>query len=112
MQTIYWKNNIVVLFLAIAILGASVIARADRDQTARETVERIASLLVAKSSIATLTMQISNDTGTHDLSMKVWSASGKDVLLRVLTPQAEANTAVLKMGDDAFGTTCRKPIAR
>jgi outer membrane lipoprotein-sorting protein len=97
-----WKKNIVVLCVAITILGASPLVRADDDQSARETVERIASLLVAKSSIATITMQISNDNGQHDLSMKVWSAGGEDVLLRILTPQAEANTAVLKIGNDVW----------
>jgi outer membrane lipoprotein-sorting protein len=98
----YWKTNIVVLCVAITILGASLLARAGDDQSARETVERTASLLVAKSSIATITMRISNDTGQHDLSMKVWSAGAKDVLLRVLSPPAEANTAVLKMGNDVW----------
>src|ERR1700735_4578322 len=98
----YWKKNFVVLCVAITILGASLLARAGDDQSARETVERIASLLVAKSSIATITMRISNDTGQHDLSMKVWSAGAKDVLLRVLTPPAQANTAVLKMGNDVW----------
>jgi outer membrane lipoprotein-sorting protein len=97
-----WKKNIVGLCVAITILGVSTLARADDDQSARETVERVASLLVAKSSIATITMQISNDNGQHDLSMKVWSAGGEDVLLRILTPQAEANTAVLKIGNDVW----------
>jgi len=97
-----WKKNIVVLYVAISVLGASLLARADDDQAARETVQRIASLLVAKSSIATITMQILNDDGQHDLSMKVWSAGGQDVLFRILTPKAEANTAVLKIGDDVW----------
>lgn len=97
-----WKENIVVLFIAITIMGTSPLARADDDQAARETVEKIASLLVAKSSIATITMQILNDNGQHDLSMKVWSAGGQDVLLRILTPKAGANTAVLKIGNDVW----------
>lgn len=92
----------VAVCVAIAILGAAQLSRAGDDQAARETVERISNLLVAKSSIATLTMQISNETGKHDLSMKLWSAGGKDVLLRILTPQTEAKTAVLKMGNDIW----------
>jgi outer membrane lipoprotein-sorting protein len=97
-----WKGNIVALCVAISVLGAAQLSRAADDEAARETVERISHLLVAKSSIATLTMQISNDSGKHDLSMKLWSAGGEDVLLRILTPQAEANTAVLKMGNDIW----------
>lgn len=97
-----WKTNIVTLCVAITVLGAAQLSRAADDEAARETVERISHLLVAKSSIATLTMQISNDSGKHDLSMKLWSAGGEDVLLRILTPQTEANTAVLKIGNDIW----------
>jgi outer membrane lipoprotein-sorting protein len=98
----HWKKHILVLCVAVTIVGASWPARAADDQSAHDTVERISRLLVAKSSIATLTMQIAGDTGQHDLSMKVWSAGGEDVLLRILTPQAEANTAVLKIGNDVW----------
>jgi len=97
-----WKNNIVAACVVVAVLGGSPLCRAADDQSARDTVDRVTRLLVAKSSIATLTMQISNDNGKHDLSMKVWSAGGEDVLLRILTPQAEANTAVLKIGNDVW----------
>ena len=97
-----WKTNIVTVCVAIILLSATRLSHAGDDQSARETVERIARLLVAKSSIATLTMQISNDNGKHDLSMKVWSAGSEDVLLRILTPPAEANTAVLKIDNDVW----------
>lgn len=96
------KKTLVALCVAIAVLSATRLSRAGDDQAARNTVERISRLLVAKSSIATLTMQIYNDSGKHDLSMKVWSAGGEDVLLRILTPPAEANTAVLKIGHDIW----------
>jgi outer membrane lipoprotein-sorting protein len=98
----YWNKNILVLCVIVTMLGASLPARADDDQSAHDTVVRISHLLVAKSSIATLTMQIAGDTGQHSLSMKLWSAGGEDVLLRILTPQAEANTAVLKIGNDVW----------
>jgi outer membrane lipoprotein-sorting protein len=98
----YWKQVSIVTFFAIALLGASPVSRAADDQAARETVERISHLLIAKSSIATLTMQITNESGEHDLLMKIWSAGGEDVLLRILTPQTEANTAVLKIDNDVW----------
>jgi hypothetical protein len=97
-----WKKAIATVGLVITVVITSRLSRAGDDPAAQETVDRIARLLVAKSSIATLTMQISNDDGQHDLSMKVWSAGGEDVLLRILTPPAEANTAVLKMGSDIW----------
>ena len=98
----YWKKPIATICLVITVLGAIRLSCAGDDPAARETVDRIARLLIAKSSIATLSMEIYNDNGKHDLSMKVWSAGGEDVLLRILTPEAEANTAVLKMGNDIW----------
>jgi outer membrane lipoprotein-sorting protein len=98
----YWKKISIIALVAMALLGGSRFSRAGDDQAAQETVERISHLLIAKSSIATLTMQITNESGEHDLSMKVWSAGGEDVLLRILTPQAEANTAVLKIDNDVW----------
>jgi hypothetical protein len=97
-----WKNNIAAVCVTIAAVSLAEVSRAGDDQAARETVERISHLLVAKSSIATLTMHISNKSGKHDLSMKLWSNGGEDVLLRILAPQAEANVAVLKMGNDIW----------
>jgi outer membrane lipoprotein-sorting protein len=96
-----WKKSIAVVCVAISLLSATRLSRAD-DPSARQAVERIARLLVAKSSIATLTMQISNGSGEHDLSMKVWSAGCKDVLLRILTPSSQANTAILKIDNDVW----------
>jgi outer membrane lipoprotein-sorting protein len=96
-----WKKNVAAVCVAVSLLSATRLSRAD-DPSAREAVERISRLLVAQSSIATLTMQISNGSGEHDLSMKVWSAGGKDVLLRILTPPTEANTAILKIDNDVW----------
>ena len=96
------KTTIIAVVLAFAVLTTNHFSWAGDDLTARETVERISHLLVAKSSVATLTMQISNDNGKHDLSMKIWSAGGEDVLLRILTPPAEANTSVLKIDNEVW----------
>src|ERR1700690_3376549 len=97
-----WTKTIVIMCVVGSLLGAVRVSQAGDDPAARNTVEQIAHLLIAKSSIATFTMQISNDNGTHNLSMKVWSAGGEDVLLRILSPQAEANTAVLKIDNDVW----------
>jgi outer membrane lipoprotein-sorting protein len=97
-----WKQILFASWVAIAVIGPFRSSRAANDPTPRETVERISHLLIANSCIATLSMQITNENGAHDLSMKVWSANGKDVLLRILTPQTEANTAVLKIDHDVW----------
>ena len=47
------------------------------DQQSRETVERVARLFSSKSSIATVKMQIINEDGQRDISMKIWSLGDK-----------------------------------
>jgi outer membrane lipoprotein-sorting protein len=44
-------------------------------------------------------MQISNEDGQRNLSMKIWSLGDK-VLVRITGPQDEAGTAILKDGSD------------
>ena len=88
----------VVLGLALLNLAHTSYAAAD-DQKARETVERVASLFSSKSSIATVKMQIFNEDGQRDISMKIWSLGDK-VLVRITSPQDEAGTAILKEGND------------
>ncbi len=72
-----------------------------KDQRAREIVERVARLFSAKSSIASLKMEISNDSGRRNLSMKIWSL-GEKILVRIKSPPEDAGTAVLKVGNDIW----------
>jgi outer membrane lipoprotein-sorting protein len=87
------------MVLALVLLGVAQISHAANDQKARQTVERVASLFSSKSSIATVKMEISNEDGQRDLSMKIWSLGDK-VLIRITNPQDEAGTAILKEGSD------------
>lgn len=80
-------------------LSVARISRAASDQQAQATVDRVASLFSSKSSIGTVKMQISNEDGQRDLSMKIWSLGDK-VLVRIVSPQDEAGTAILKEGCD------------
>jgi outer membrane lipoprotein-sorting protein len=89
------------MFLGLTVLSLPPMSRAADDQKARETVERVARLFSSKSSIATVKMQISNEDGQRNLSMKVWSL-GEKVLVRINTPRDEAGTAVLKVGSDIW----------
>lgn len=66
---------------------------------ARAAVERVADLFSSNSSIASVKMQISNEDGQRDLSMKVWSRGDK-VLVVITAPQNEAGIAILKVGND------------
>ena len=95
------RNSYVATLLAIALLiGASASHAAD-DQQSRATVERVAHLFSSKSSIATVQMQIKNEDGQRDITMKIWSLGDK-LLLRITSPQDQAGTAVLKEGSDVW----------
>jgi outer membrane lipoprotein-sorting protein len=87
------------MVLGLAWLSLAQMSRAASDQQAQATVDRVASLFSSKSSIATVKMQISNEDGQRDLSMKIWSLGDK-VLVRITSPQDEAGTAILKEGSD------------
>jgi outer membrane lipoprotein-sorting protein len=95
----HWQKRTVVMFLGLALLNLAQISHAADGQRARETVERVVRLFSAKSSIATVKMQISNEDGQRSLSMKIWSL-GEKVLVRITGPQDEAGVAILKVGSD------------
>jgi outer membrane lipoprotein-sorting protein len=87
------------MFLGLALLTLAQVSHAADDRQAQEAVERVAHLFSSKSSIATVNMQISNEDGQRNLSMKIWSL-GEKVLVRITSPQDEAGTAILKVGSD------------
>ncbi len=103
------QKRIVAICLMLALLNSGRVSYAAPAQTyqptnnqqAREIVERVARLFSAKSSIATLTMEISNENGHRSLSMKIWSL-GEKVLVRIQSPPQEAGTAILKVGNDIW----------
>jgi hypothetical protein len=76
-------------------------SEAVNDQRAREVVDRVGRLFSAKSSIATLRLEISNESGQRNLSMKIWSL-GERILVRIQSPPGEAGTAVLKVGNEIW----------
>src|SRR5208282_1381345 len=96
-----WQKRSVVMLLGLALSSVALMSHAADDQGARETVERVARLFSSKSSIATVKMQISNEDGQRDISMKIWSL-GEKVLVRITSPQDEAGTAILKVGSDIW----------
>jgi outer membrane lipoprotein-sorting protein len=96
-----WQKRSVAMLLGLALLNLAQMPHAAEDQQAQETVERVARLFSSKSSIATVKMQISNEDGQHNLSMKIWSL-GEKVLVRINSPQDEAGTAILKVGSDIW----------
>ncbi|HVB55155.1 MAG TPA: outer membrane lipoprotein-sorting protein [Candidatus Acidoferrales bacterium] len=96
-----WQKRTAAILLALALLNFAPMSHAANDQRGREAVERVARLFSSKSSIATLKMQIINEDGQRDISMKIWSLGDK-TLIRITSPQDEAGTAILKVGSDIW----------
>ncbi len=96
-----WQKRSVAMLLGVALSSVALMSHAADDQRARDTVERVARLFSSKSSIATVKMQISNEDGQRDISMKIWSL-GEKVLVRITSPQDEAGTAILKVRSDIW----------
>src|SRR5579863_7929330 len=93
------RNISMAMALGLVWFSAGSASSAADNQQAQATVARVASLFSSKSSIATVKMQISNEDGQRDLSMKIWSLGDK-VLVVIISPQDEAGTAILKEGSD------------
>ena len=96
-----WHKTISALIVALLLLSLGHISHAGDDLLARETVDRVARLFSGKSSIATLQMQICGENGQRDLTMKIWT-QGDDALVRIISPQKDAGTAILKIGSDVW----------
>jgi outer membrane lipoprotein-sorting protein len=96
-----WHKTISALIVGLLLLSLGHISHASDDRLARETVDRVARLFSGKSSIATLQMQIFGENGQRDLAMKIWT-QGDDALVRIISPQKDAGTAILKIGSDVW----------
>lgn len=96
-----WHKTISALIVGLLLLSLGHITHASDDRLTRETVERVARLFSGKSSIATLQMQIFGENGQRDLTMKIWT-QGDDALVRIISPQKDAGTAILKIGSDVW----------
>jgi len=86
-------------FLGLPFLCLTGYAQAANDPQARAAVDRVGQLFSSKSSVATVNMQITNEDGHRDISMKIWSLGDK-TLVRITSPQDEAGMAILKVGSD------------
>src|SRR5579864_2466319 len=91
----------IAVFVGLLLLSIGQFSNATDDQQAREVVDRVARLLSGQSSIATLQMQVSGEDGQRDLAMKAWT-QGDNALVRVISPDKDAGTAILKTGGDIW----------
>lgn len=72
------------------------------DQRAREIVDQVARLLISKSSISEVEMQIANENWRRNISMRMWQLGEDNILIRVVSPPEDAGTAVLKVRSNSW----------
>ncbi len=96
-----WHKTTMAVLAGLLLLSLGRISHATDDQRAREIVDRVARLFSGKSSIATLQMQIAGENGQRDLTMKIWT-QGENALVRIISPEKDAGTAILKIGNDIW----------
>lgn len=93
-----WKTGSVAICLALTRLSLGQVSPSAHDQRPREIVDRVSRLFVSKSCIATMEMQITNPEWQRKISMQFWSLGESNILIRILSPQEDAGTAILKVG--------------
>jgi outer membrane lipoprotein-sorting protein len=88
--------------LGLMCVSLGQVSQAADDQRARDIVDRAARLLISPSTIATVEMQITNEDWQRNISMQIWSLGESNILVRILSPQEDAGTAILKVGNKVW----------
>jgi outer membrane lipoprotein-sorting protein len=86
----------------LTFLSVGQVSHAADDLRAREVVDRVARLFISHSSIATVEMQITKEDWRRKTSMQFWSLGESTILFRILEPQEDAGTGILKVGNKAW----------
>jgi outer membrane lipoprotein-sorting protein len=97
-----WQRAIVQICLGLICVSLGQVSQAADDQRAREIVDRVGRLFISQSSIATVEMQITKDDWQRKISMQIWSLGESNILVRILSPQEDAGTAILKIGSKTW----------
>jgi outer membrane lipoprotein-sorting protein len=103
-----WQKGSVAICLGMIWLSLGQVSQAADEQRAREIVDRVARLFIGQSSIATVEMQITKGNWHRKILMQFWSLGESNILVRVRSPQEDAGTAILKVGNQ---TWCYLPKA-
>jgi outer membrane lipoprotein-sorting protein len=94
-----WQKGTVAICLGLTWLSLGQVSQCANDQQAREIVDRVSRLFVSQSTIATMEMQITKKGRQRKILMQFWSLDESDILLRIRSPQEDAGTAILKVGN-------------
>jgi outer membrane lipoprotein-sorting protein len=97
-----WQKKGVAICLGLTWLSLGQVSQAADDQRAREIVDGVARLFISQSSTATVKMQITKDDWIRNISMQFWSLGESNIRVRILPPQEDAGTVILKVGNKAW----------
>jgi len=97
-----WQKVSVAICLGLTWLSLGQVSQAADDQRARAIVDRVAGLFTSQSSIATVEMQITREDWQRKISMQFWSLGKSNILVRIISPQEDAGTAILKVGSKTW----------
>ena len=97
-----WQKGSAAICLGLTWLSLGQVSQAADDQRAREIVDQVARLFISQSSIATVEMQITKEDWQRNISMQFWSLGESNILVRILRPQEDAGTAILKVGNQTW----------
>jgi outer membrane lipoprotein-sorting protein len=97
-----WRKVFQSFLLCLLLLRAQTNLATVDDQRAREIVDQVDRLLRGKSSVGTVTMQISTANWQRTLSMQIWSLGTENALIRITKPEKEAGTATLKIANSIW----------
>lgn len=97
-----WQRVSVAICVGLIGLSLGQVSQAADDRRAREIVDRVAQLFISQSSIATVEMQIIKEDWQRKISMQFWSLGESKILVRILSPQEDAGTAILKVGNKVW----------
>ena len=70
--------------------------------SAREILDYIDDLFRGDESYAKLTMEVTTEHWSRELSLEAWSEGKDKTLVRILSPKKERGTATLKVGNDIW----------
>jgi len=93
-----WQKGSIAVCLALVWLSLGQVSRAADNQRARVIVDGVSHLFIGQSCTATVEMQITKEDLHRKITMQFWSVGESKILMRVLSPQEDAGTAILKVG--------------
>jgi outer membrane lipoprotein-sorting protein len=86
----------------LAWLSLGQVSQAADDPRAAEIVDGVARMFSSRSCSATIEMHIIREDWQRTISMQLWSQGETDILVRILRPEEDAGTAILKVGNKVW----------